>query len=74
MYGLTVRAMMVAQEIGWTGTLEDMKQELTEHWFEVLEINNEYAEVIDLKAQEEKEIILRFGGTERTIYIDKIIA
>lgn len=70
--GATYRALAAAEEIGCVGRLEDMEQELQERWFEVLDICPEYATVCDLKAPEENEIHLRFGGTERTIYIDKI--
>lgn len=53
----------------WYGRLEDIIEDLKEHGFSVL---NATAEWIDVSDSEDKEYVIKLGGTERTITIDKI--
>ena len=52
----------------WYGRLNDIVEDLQEHGFEVLTSNAEWIDV----SKDDKEYVLKLGGTERTITIDKI--
>ena len=52
----------------WYGRLNDIIEDLEEHGFEVLTSNAEWIDV----SKDDKEYVLKLGGTERTITIDKI--
>ena len=62
--------MVEAYEITgeWFGRLEELVEYIEEN-YEVGERNREYVEFYD----EEKTYIAYLGGTERTIYIEKIV-
>ena len=53
----------------WYGRLDDIIEDLKDHGFAVL---NATAGWIDVSDADEKEYVLKLGGTEKTITIDKI--
>lgn len=55
----------------WYGRLDDIIEDLKNNGFAVLNATNEF---IDVSDENDKEYILKLGGTERTITINKIEA
>ncbi len=53
----------------WFGGLEELVEYITEKGYEVLESNREY---ITFEDDEETQYVAYLGGTERTIYIERI--
>lgn len=52
----------------WYGQLNDIIEDLKEHDFDVLNATNEWIDA----SKDDKEYVLKLGGTERTITIDKV--
>lgn len=52
----------------WYGRLNDIIEDLKEHDFDVLNATSEWIDV----SKDDNEYVLKLGGTERTITIDKI--
>ena len=61
----------IDRENGWFGRLNDFVKCCDEDGLLVSEINSEYACVMDLD-DDQDECLVYFGGTERTITIEKI--
>lgn len=55
----------------WYGRLDDIIEDLKNNGFDVLNATNEF---IDVSDENDKEYVLKLGGTERTITINKIEA
>ena len=55
----------------WYGRLDDIIEDLKNNGFAVLNATNEF---IDVSDENDKEYVLKLGGTERTITINKIEA
>lgn len=66
-----IKLLEIIEENGWFGDLEDFRFECEEKELVVEELNHEYAVVCD--EEYEEEFIVYFGGTTRTITIDKIV-
>ena len=55
----------------WYGRLDDIIEDLKNNGFAVLNATNEF---IDVSDENDKEYVLKLGGTEKTITINKIEA
>ncbi len=55
----------------WFGRLEELVEDIEEKGYEVLEANREYVSFSDPE-DEDTEYVAYLGGTEKTIYIDRI--
>ncbi len=55
----------------WFGRLEELVEDIEEKGYEVLDSNREYISFIDPE-DEDTEYVAYIGGTERTVYIDRI--
>ena len=53
----------------WYGRLDDIIEDLKNNGFAVLNATNEF---IDVSDENDKEYVLKLGGTEKTITINKI--
>lgn len=54
----------------WFGRLEDVVEYIEAEGYEVCEYNSEYISFYD---EDDNEYVAKLGGTERTIYIDRIM-
>lgn len=55
----------------WFGRLEELVEDIEEKGYEVLDANREYVAFSDPE-DDDTEYVAYLGGTERTIYIDRI--
>ena len=55
----------------WFGRLEELVEDMEEKGCEILDSNREYISFIDPE-DEDTEYVAYIGGTERTVYIDRI--
>lgn len=53
----------------WFGRIEEVVEDIRDQGYEVEESNREY---ITFSDDEDNEFIAYLGGTERTIYIDRV--
>lgn len=53
----------------WFASLEELEEYITEQGYEVLDGNREY---ITFEDKDENQYAAYLGGTERTIYIERI--
>lgn len=56
----------------WYGRLEDLIEDIEDKGYKVLESNREYVTFVDPDSDEDTEYVAYLGGTERTIYIDRV--
>lgn len=59
----------ISEEYGWFARHADFIEVCHDEGLEVPDINSEYAVVTD---EDDNECIVYFGGTERTIIIEKV--
>lgn len=56
---------------GWYGRLDDMKEDIEELGYEVIEMNREYISCYS-EEEDDTEYVIKLGGTERTIIAESI--